>query len=634
VRVAWIVACVALTLLPLATGSASASTGSPNHSPSSANAPSGTADWAESVNSPPNWIFPYTGLEYYSTATVQQFQQLMFRPLYWLSAGGVPALNVAESLAGAPVFSAGDSVVTIPLKGWKWSNGTTVDAQDVVFWMNMLRSEKDNWAGYAPGELPDNVSAVTAASASSTSVTITFKRSYNTGWLLLNELSQITPMPLAWDISKLVAGKPAAPGSGGCSSMTWNATTKRDCVAVWSFMTDDAGEAPSPHEAGDRATYGTNPLWQVVDGPWRLSGFDASTGEVTMVPNARYSGPQRPHFARFVEVPFTSDAAEYAALVRGSLTVGYLPVEDAPPASAPGGTGPNPHALAATYNLGVQYPWQVDYFPLNFNSNGDGGNAGPIFHQLYIRQVMEVLLNEPAVISSVSKNYAVVDDGPVPTDPASSFLSSAEKNNPYPYSPSAAISALEGHGWDVSAGKVTKCTDGATCGSGIATGAELAFKLVYASGTPAVQATVEAEAADWRVAGIDVTLHAMPFDQVLGTALPCKSTFADCSWEMADWGGGWIYLPQVDPTGEYLFETDVGFNLGSYSDATNDSLIRQTIDTNTGGIFDTWENYATDQLPVIWQPTDPTIVETERGIHGVAPFSPLLTLNPENWYTG
>src|ERR1019366_4651353 len=107
-----------------------------------------------------------------------------------------------------------------------------------------------------------------------------------------------------------------------------------------------------------------------VDGPWRLSGFDASTGEVTMVPNARYSGPQRPHFARFVEVPFTSDAAEYAALVRGSLTVGYLPVEDAPPASAPGGTGPNPHALAATYNLGVQYPWQVDYFPLNFNSNG------------------------------------------------------------------------------------------------------------------------------------------------------------------------------------------------------------------------------------------------------------------------
>jgi peptide/nickel transport system substrate-binding protein len=96
--------------------------------------------------------------------------------------------------------------------------------------------------------------------------------------------------------------------------MTWNATTERDCVAVWSFMTDKGGTAPSPHEAGDLATYATNPLWQVVDGPWRLSGFDAATGEVTMVPNTEFSGGQKPHYAKFVEVPFTTDAAEYTAL--------------------------------------------------------------------------------------------------------------------------------------------------------------------------------------------------------------------------------------------------------------------------------------------------------------------------------
>jgi peptide/nickel transport system substrate-binding protein len=313
--------------------------------------------------------------------------------------------------------------------------------------------------------------------------------------------------------------------------------------------------------------------------------------------------------------------------------VGYLPIDNAPPASAPGGTGPNPPALAAKYSLGVQYPWQIDYFPINLNSNGDGGNAGAIFHQLYIRQVLEELLNEPAVISSADKNYAVVDDGPVPTDPPSSFLSSAEKDNPYPYDPSAAITALDDNGWDVSAGKVTKCTDGATCGAGIATGAQLAFTLVYTTGLPSLQTTVEAEVADWVAAGIHVTLKAETFDQVLGTAAQCTSSQPDCSWEMADWGGGWIYLPDVDPTGEYQFETGAGSNSGSYSDPTNDSLIRQTITTNTSGIFDTWENYATDQLPVIWQPQTPTIVEYAKGLHGVTPFSPLLTLNPENWYT-
>ena len=37
------------------------------------------------------------------------------------------------------------------------------------------------------------------------------------------------------------------------------------------------------------------------------------------------------------------------------------------------------------------YGWEITYFPINFNSTGDNGNAGKIFSQLYFRQAMQTL---------------------------------------------------------------------------------------------------------------------------------------------------------------------------------------------------------------------------------------------------
>ena len=63
-------------------------------------------------------------------------------------------------------------------------------------------------------------------------------------------------------------------------------------------------------------TYAANKLWQVVDGPWRLSAFSAS-GTVTMKRNPSYSGPRTSSVARFVELPFASAAAEQQAVTAG-----------------------------------------------------------------------------------------------------------------------------------------------------------------------------------------------------------------------------------------------------------------------------------------------------------------------------
>ena len=47
-----------------------------------------------------------------------------------------------------------------------------------------------------------------------------------------------------------------------------------------------------------------------------------------MEPNPKYSGPVKPKLDKFVQLPFTSGAAEFNALVGGKITVGYLPLED------------------------------------------------------------------------------------------------------------------------------------------------------------------------------------------------------------------------------------------------------------------------------------------------------------------
>ena len=63
----------------------------------------------------------------------------------------------------------------------------------------MMHAQKANWAAYAPGDMPDNVKSITINSP--TQVTFTFTKSYNPLWLTYNQFSQITPLPLAWDIT-------------------------------------------------------------------------------------------------------------------------------------------------------------------------------------------------------------------------------------------------------------------------------------------------------------------------------------------------------------------------------------------------------------------------------------------------
>jgi peptide/nickel transport system substrate-binding protein len=606
----------------------------------------GTAYFAEDVQATPNYIFPFMPLQYFSVTNGPQFQQLMYRPLYWFGNGSQPTLNLSISLAGQPVYSSSGREVTITLTPYRFSNGETVTAQDVVFWFNILKVERYVWSGYAPGTMPDDLASVTAPNA--TTVVVKTTGPVNSLWFTYNELSQITPFPMAWDVP--ADGQTA--GSESCGTAGYSQVVvkvehpstgpvavpespqAKSCAAVFTYLSKESGWDPANPEAPNGAlkTYATNPLWQVVDGPWKLASFDGA-GNATFVPNPSYSGPVKPTLARFVEVPFTSDYTEFTALTAGKITFGYLPTEDVTsPAKSPTVPGANNPELAS-FNLTPVYPWGINYVPYNFASIGDSGQAGTIFKQLYFRQAFQLLVDQPLYITKIFRGYGIPIYGPVPVLPENVFATSFEQHNPYAYDVKKAQHLLTANGWRVVTGGSTTCSDAAKCG--VPAGTPLYFTLQYANTGPAEVELMDAEKSSWAQAGIQVTLT-LPLCNALGPCGPCPGSACtcpgpNCTWEMNNWGGGWVYSPDYYPSGEQLFQTGAAYNQGDYSDPTNDANIRAT--DFDGASLSGYENYLAQQLPVVWQP-EPAykLAEVKKNLAGATPLNPLLTINPENWY--
>jgi peptide/nickel transport system substrate-binding protein len=606
--------------------------------------PGGTMTIAETAAGGPNYIFPMMASAYFSVANFQLIY-LMFRPMYWFGVGFTPHLNPGLSVAYPPVYSKGGRTVTVKMKGYKWSNGEAVNARDIVFWMNMVKADATSWAAYVPGpsQYPGDVTNVVANNTTDT-VTFTLDAAYSSYWFTYNELSQITPLPLAWDITS--AGR--APGSGGCSSATYSSITTsmsstgrfsqtsasaKACAAVYAFLT-------GKNEAGDLGTYATNPLWQIVDGPFHLTQYDATDNGATVAANKAYSGPLKPSIDKLVLAPFTTDSAEFNVLENGkTLNIGYVPPQDLPvyrgKAFGPSGPllGANNSQLAAIYNLEPTYPWGINYFSLNFTNP----TTGPIFEQLYIRQAMQSLMNQTLWIQLFSAGYGAPTYGPVPVFPPTDLATPQESSDPYPYSPSHAKSLLTLHGWKVVPNGVTTCVKPGRaadeCGAGIRKGAPLSFQYLYESGAVSFNAQVQELASSWAQAGIKLQLEPKSFGQVISTAAtPCAAGKA-CPWDIANWGGGWVYAPDYYPTGEEIFASGAGSNFGDYSDPTADTLIKATDFSSSLRALYKYEDYLAVNLPGIWQPeTALTFNEVGKNVCGFSPENPLFTWVAEAWY--
>jgi peptide/nickel transport system substrate-binding protein len=585
-----------LAVLVLAACSASSSS---SGTPGASSKPStgGTITFAESANYVPTWILPFYSGAFFTIQEQGWFENLMWPPLFNPANGASPSVNYGSSLGNEPVYSDNGTTVTVTLKHWKWSDGQPVTARDIIFWLNLLKANKSEWADYTAGQFPDNVKSVQVVNPYE--ITMKLDKAYGANFFTGNELSQITPIPQhAWD-------KTSATGKVGNYD-----ETPAGARAVMSFL---------QAQSKDLKTYATNPLWQTVDGPWKLTGYTL-TGHVTFVPNKQYSGPAKPKVAEFQEIPFTSADAEYNALRAGDLTAGYIPTNDYATIN---------EIKALGYNVA---PWKVYGFNsifINFNNP----TVGPAFRQLYIRQALQYLINQQLQISKVFSGFAQPDYGMVVNGPPA--LEGSEPNA-YPYSPAKAKALLAAHGWSVHPGGVTTCAKPGTgptqCGAGIKAGFPLNFNLLIYSG--AIQQSVAMTSYKTVAATVGINIKLVNNVNVFAAAPACKSTQSECSWQLADWGGG-VYTP---PNG-YPVEagyTDCGGNNNheNYCDPQQDKLDgAAAAGAATPADFNAWELYVTQQLPMLWQPNaDFEVMAIKKNLVGPIPANTTLSVFPESWY--
>jgi peptide/nickel transport system substrate-binding protein len=574
--------------------------------PSAKHVAGGTVTFGMAAGATPTYMFPITPGADSSVYTISYFQEQFWRPLYWSPVGHSLNINYAESLAKAPVWSNGDKTVTLNMDtNYTWSNGAPVDANDVIFYIDLLKAavklSAANSGNYTPGFFPDNVASATATSKYQ--VTLQLTKAYNPSYYFYDQLGLIIPLPsTSWDVDA-VGGKPVS------------YTNLKSAEKIYTFLNAQSLKL---------STYATNPLWQDVDGPFKISAFNPSTDANTMVPNKAYTGPNKPTISQFQEVAFTSDSSEYTALLDGQLTVGLIPSTDYPQIGSLKKKG---------YNVFGYPDFGWDYMVFNFDNTT--GHWNKVIAQLYVRQALAHLVDSAGYIKGIYHGYAAPAFGPVPSIPASPFTPADATKPLYPFSVAAAKSTLAAHGWKVVNGVQTCETPGtaaADCGAGIPKGTALSFTLVYNNGSPAITSEDTSFASDAKQADIPVTLVGKTFNFILSNYYNLAAPHNVDKWWMEDFGG---FTQSLDPTTNSIFNTTGSYNIGSYSSAQANTLINASVFSSNPSAVKNEASFLTQNLPALFQPDSDHVYAWKTNLSGPqASFweLPQFSLNPEEWY--
>jgi peptide/nickel transport system substrate-binding protein len=578
-----------------------------------AGAPSGkaaTITWAEGPGFAPTWILPINTSGTSSVFNSFTFQWEMWRPLYWTVNGTTAEVYPPMSLANAPSYSNGDKTVTVTLKNWKWSDGQPVTADDLLFNIDLIKAgvkeAPSNWSAYVPGHFPDDL--VSTSEPNPSTLVMNLSAPVNPSWFTNNYLGQgpLTPLPIqTW----------AKTSATGPIVSDWS--NPAVATKIFNFLTA---------QAKDVSTYATNPLWQTVDGPYKISAFNATTGGYTLVPNTSYSGPHATPMSTFQAVPFTSDTAEFNAIKAGSVDVGYVPQTDVP-------------QLPQLSRLGYAYFGIPDFGMTfaNYNFKDTTGDFNNIASQLYFRQAMAHLEDQQGWISAFMYNAGDPAYGPIPVYPSSPYLPRDAATNPYPFNVNTAISILKSNGWTVNPGGTDVCAKAGSgagdCGAGIPAGTKLAFNYIYST-TPAIigeQATDLASQA--KKAGIEITLSSSNFDYMITNYIDPAAPANEDKWAMMDFGGE---TQDPYPTTFGLFNTGGSDQIGDYSNPTADSLINDSITSGNPAAVKNEASFLTSDQPVMFQPNPDYIWAWKSNISATqSQYLENLTqyyATPEFWY--
>lgn len=503
------VAVVSLAMVAAGCGSAAKTTASgPSHTRA-------TVVMAMEPLVAPNWFFPVFSSTAY-TVTNLQATALMYKPL--LDITKTDAINYAHSLVKPISVNKTDTQFTLTMNPkYRWSNGQPITARDVVFDWDIIKAASQSGAvwgygGAGIGGVPKDWQSVTAPN--SHTVIITTTKPVNPVWFIHNGIGQLEPVPAsAWD--------------------KYPTNINRELRFIQSV-------ANSPN----------NPVYRIVDGPYRFENYQPNNFW-EWVPNPHYDG-KRSSIGHFMLKYETSTAAEFTQLKSGAVNVGYL-----------SNSLWKSRGDLTNDTVDVSYLFGFSSFYLNQNPKAPGG-LGPVFAQQYVREALQMGVNQPGIIRGIYHGHGVVSYGPVSSQPRSIFYNPALSTPAYPYNPTAGKKLLESHGWREVNGVMTK--------HGIA----LKFTVNYISGSTSTTNMMAYIQSSWAKEGIKVTLDAEPLDTVVALGNQSDPT----KWNMAG-PMDWTYEPDYYPSGGGLYATGAGSNGGDYNSAAANAIIAKIYEPGT-----------------------------------------------------
>jgi peptide/nickel transport system substrate-binding protein len=548
----------------------------------------GTITYGQINGDTPNYIFPITPSNQSSVFNSYEFYDNLYLPLYASPTGAVPKINEALSVAKAPVYSDADKTVTIPLNtNYKWSTGAPVDAQDVIFYIDLLKAAVKenpvNFGDYTPGFFPDNVASATATGKYT--VVLKLTKAYNPGYYTNDQLQGlIYPLPSqSWD--RTAIGGPAVSYS-----------TPAGAKSIYDFLAK---------QAADLGTYATSPIWSVVDGPVKLASFTSSTGSFTFVPNPSYGGTPKMTYSALKYETFTTYQAEFDAFKAGTLDFGQFDQSDVPQISS------------IKSNYSVYGEPDFGFNDAFFNFKDTTGHFNKIIAQLYVRQALAELVDQAGIVTGVFKGTGGQSYGPVPAEPSSPYTPTDAVKPLYPYSISAASKLLSSHGWKVVPNGQTTCQKAGSgageCGAGIPAGTPLAFNWFYTAQPPLHQAQDTAIASSAAQAGIKITLTAKTFNFLIQNYDNPSAKSNINKWAVNEFGG---FTDSDYPTTNSIFNTTGTYNIGSYSDPKANALINASVYGANPDAVKAEASYLTAQVPALFEPNPDLLYAVSKKMGG------------------
>ncbi|MGW3940256.1 peptide ABC transporter substrate-binding protein [Streptomyces phaeochromogenes] len=555
-------------------------------------------NYALPANFTPNWILPIGTAAHLNTNNRSIADSLWERLVAYDGSTGKIAWNKKASIATAADFAADGKSVKVTLGDRSWSDGKPITSRDVEFWFNLIKANKAEWAGYNPGKAPDNWTSF--KTVDDRHFTITFDKAYNSQWMLANQFSEITPLPQhVWDRTDASAKVSDAD------------RTAVGAKKVWTYLNSAAKNI---------SRYDKDTLWKTISGPYAVKSF-ATSGKVVLAANKKYDGGEKANIATVNLLPFTTADAEKNALRSGSVDYGYIEATD---------LDQKDRFTAQGYTVKPWSGWAITYMPYNFNNPA----MGAVFKQLYARQAVQRSIDQTSLAKVIFNGTAVPGYGPVPQAQASDFVSQVQKDNPYPFSTSAAKSLLTGHGWQEKGG-VMVCTDPGTgdaqCGEGVAEGTKFEMQVLSQSGSAVTDNMMSSIQSSLEKTGIKFSIKTAPVNSVLSQTPQCTSGQPICKWQLSFFGtaGSWYF--NAFPTGDSLFQTKGGSNFGNYSNPDVDKLITASTTSSSSQEVQDYSAALAKDLPVIWLPApDYQISVVKNGLGGFSQDS-LANFHPAQW---